>query len=227
MIGLLTKVWRDLLKRRLRSLFTILASPWGGRAGSHHVDGRNVVRAQREVTSSTSQADISYWLSRDRRISFRFWRADSRITAPSCGWVYSTKWRSNSSWMDIELVGIEDSSGYVLTSLSSLRDGTRRRARFSWKSPQPRVRRSGQALGGVPRSLGPRTYPVGQRHLAQPQPSVQQHYQRALGYVPTAFVRRSLNTTVATSSSPAAGPSRGPGSGAESDRPVAPLWCAC
>jgi len=197
MIGLLTKVWRDLLKRRLRSLFTILGIAVGV-AGLVAVTStaRNVVRAQRELTSSTSQADISYWLSRGPANLVPILEADSRIAAAEIRLVHSTKWRPDSSWMDIELVGIQDfqrvrvnqfalvsgrmpETGEILldeSAANAAKAGPG--ASIVYRDPSGRERTL--TISGISRSPS---------HLSSSITSV------ALGYVPATFLRRLLDTT--------------------------------
>ena len=197
MIGLLTKVWRDLSTRRLRSLFTILGIAVGV-AGLVAITStaRNVVRAQRELTSSTSQADISYWVSRGPANLIPLLEADSRIAASELRLVYTTKWRPGSSWMDIELVGIQDfqrvrvnqfelaegrfpETGEILldeSAASSAEIGPG--SSIVYRDPSGRERTL--SVSGISRSPS---------HLSSSITSV------ALGYVPAIFLRRSLNTT--------------------------------
>lgn len=109
MLGLLTKVWRDLLNRPLRSLLTIFGIAVGvGGMVAITSTARNVVRAQREVFASTSQADIRYWVWEAPTSLVRSLEADERIAAAELRLTYTTRWRARGSWMDIELIGIDD-----------------------------------------------------------------------------------------------------------------------
>ena len=109
MLGLVTKVFRDLKQRRLRSLLTILGIA-AGVAGVVAITStaRNVERAQRQLYADTSQADISYWVWDAPPGLLRLLQADPRIATAELRWVYYTTWRLDGRWMDIELVGIDD-----------------------------------------------------------------------------------------------------------------------
>jgi putative ABC transport system permease protein len=196
MIGLLTKVWRDLWKRPIRTVLTILGIAVGV-AGLVAITStaRNVVRAQRELTSSTSQADISYWVSRGPANLVPLLEADSRIAAAELRLVYDTKWRPDSSWMDIELVGIQDwqrirvnrfevvagrfpETGEILLDESAASEaGIGVGSSVVYRDPAGRERTLW--VSGISRSPS---------NLSSSITSV------ALAYVPASFLRRSLNT---------------------------------
>ena len=59
MLGLVRKAWRDITRRRLRSLLTILAISVGV-AGMVAIvsTSRNLVRAQRQLNAAISPANI-------------------------------------------------------------------------------------------------------------------------------------------------------------------------
>lgn len=69
---------------------------------------RNVERAQRQLYASSSQADISYWLWDAPPSLTTLLQGDARIAAVELRWVYSTKWRADGRWADLELVGVAD-----------------------------------------------------------------------------------------------------------------------
>jgi len=196
MIGLFTKVWRDLLKRPVRSFLTILAIAVGV-AGLVAITStaRNVVRAQRALVSSASQADITYWVSWGPANLIPVLQANSRIAAAELRLVYSTKWRPDSSWMDIDLVGINDwqrirvnrfdvvsgrfpEAGEILLDESAASAaGIEVGSSIVYRDPSGRERTLW--VSGISRSPG---------YLSSTITST------ALGYVPAGFLRRALNT---------------------------------
>ena len=109
MSGLLRKVWRDLGKRRIRSALTILGIAVGvaGIVGIVSTS-QNVTRAQRELFANTSQADIVYWVWAAPANLVPLLEADPRVAKADLRVTYTTRWRTRGSWMDIELIGIDD-----------------------------------------------------------------------------------------------------------------------
>ncbi len=109
MIGLFTKVYRDLVQRRLRSALTLLGVA-AGVAGVVAITStaRNVERAQRQLYASSAQADIEYWVWDAPPGLSLLLASDARIAAAELRWVFTTKWRVDERWVDIELVGIPD-----------------------------------------------------------------------------------------------------------------------
>jgi putative ABC transport system permease protein len=108
MLGLLIKVWRDLAKRPLRSALSILGVAVGV-AGLVAIlsTSRNITRGQRELFANTSQADMTYWVGNAPASLVPSLQADPRIAKAELRLTYLTRWRNETSWMDIELVGID------------------------------------------------------------------------------------------------------------------------
>ena len=115
MYGLSLKAWRDVMRRPTRSALTILGIAIGV-AGLVAIvsTARNLVRAQREIYASTSQADLTYWVWNAPASLVTLLQADSRITAAELRLTTITRWRVNGLWRDIELVGIPNLDQVVI-----------------------------------------------------------------------------------------------------------------
>lgn len=109
MFALIGKVLRDLSRRRIRSALTVLGIAVGvGGLVAITSTARNVVRAQRELFHAVSQADITYWVwEAPARLAVTL-QAHPLVAAVELRLVHVTRWRASGSWMDMELVGIED-----------------------------------------------------------------------------------------------------------------------
>lgn len=109
MSGLIRKILRDIAQRRARSALTVLGVAVGV-AGLVAImsTSRNITRAQRELFASTWQADIGYWVWDAPANLVHLLEADARIARAELRLTYRTRWRAGESWMDIELVGIDD-----------------------------------------------------------------------------------------------------------------------
>jgi len=122
MLALLRKVLRDLTKRRIRSALTTLGIAVGvGGLVAITSTARNVVRAQHELFDATSQADITYWVwDAPTRLATTL-RANPRIADAELRLAHVTRWRAGGSWMDIELVGLDDLSQVRLNRFELLK----------------------------------------------------------------------------------------------------------
>ncbi|MFH1084424.1 MAG: ABC transporter permease, partial [Chloroflexota bacterium] len=108
MRGLLTKVWRDLTRRRVRSALTVLGIAVGV-AGLVAIvsTARELTRAQRALYASTSQADITFWAWNAQAALAPLLEADPRIAAVELRVTYTTRWRVGDRWRDMELIGLD------------------------------------------------------------------------------------------------------------------------
>jgi len=194
MFILLRKVFRDLSRRRMRSALTILGIAVGvGGLVAITSTARNVVRAQRELFDATSQADITYWVwDAPNRLAVAL-QAHPRIAAAELRLTYLTRWRAGGSWMDIELVGLEDfqvrinrfellrgrypSVGEILLEVSASRAaGVEVGDEISYRD-----------AGGRERTLVVSGISASPSYLSSTITKV------AVGYVPATFLRRLMN----------------------------------
>jgi putative ABC transport system permease protein len=109
MYGLLRKIARDLLNRRIRTALTILGIAVGV-AGLVAIvsTSRNVARAQEELFADISQADLTFWLWNAPPNLAPLVQADPRVAAAELRVSTTTRWRTDGGWADIELVGLDD-----------------------------------------------------------------------------------------------------------------------
>lgn len=109
MWGLVRKAIRDLDRRRVRTLLTILGIAVGV-AGIVAImsTSRNIAEAQRSLFVENAQAHIVYWVWDAPASLVPLLESDRRIVAAEMRLTYVTKWRTQGSWADIELVGIND-----------------------------------------------------------------------------------------------------------------------
>ncbi|MCD6519655.1 MAG: ABC transporter permease, partial [Anaerolineae bacterium] len=123
MKGLLIKAWRDLTRRPLRSVLTTLGVAIGV-AGLVAITStsQNLVRAQRELFASTSQAHVRLWVWDAPPGVTSFLEADPRIALAELRLTYTTRWRARGPWMDIQLIGVADFS-HIKVDRFTLLDG--------------------------------------------------------------------------------------------------------
>ena len=195
MFALLRKVLRDLTKRRIRSALTILGIAVGvGGLVAIISTSRNVARAQQELFNATSQADITYWVWDAPTRLAPLLRANPRIAAAELRLTHVTRWRAGGSWMDIELVGIDDfgqvrlnqfellkgrypSASEVLLEVSASRAaGVEEGSEITYRDP-----------GGRERSLKVSGISASPSYLSSSITKI------AVGYVPATFLRRLMN----------------------------------
>jgi putative ABC transport system permease protein len=195
MLALLRHAWRDVTQRPLRALLTVLGIVVGV-AGVVAITSTsaNIVAAQRALVASTSQADLSYWVWDAPPSLIPLLEADPRIAAAELRLSTTTRWRVGETWMDIELVGIEDwgavrvnqfeivagyapGAGQILLDISAARAADLAPgAEIVYRDPQRRERYA--TLSGLSRSPS---------HLSSAITKV------ALGYLPAGAMRRMLN----------------------------------
>ena len=117
--GLLRKALRDLARRPLRSVLTILGIGIGvGGLVAIVSLGQNIVRAQADAYVNTSQADLDYWVWNASPGLLRAVEALPNVQKAELRASYYTKWRVGSSWRDLELIGIPDFSAVTLNQFS-------------------------------------------------------------------------------------------------------------
>ena len=109
MIGLLTKVWRDITGRPARSLMTVLAIAIGvGGIVAIVSTAYNITRAQRVLHHDTKQADITLWVRNAPDSLLPLLEADPRIQDAELRVTHLAKWRlTGRCWRDIELVATD------------------------------------------------------------------------------------------------------------------------
>ena len=124
MLGLLIKVWRDLAKRPFRSALSILGVAVGV-AGLVAIlsTASNITRCQREIFANTSQADMTYAIGNAPASLVPSLQSDPRIAKAELRITYPTRWRNETSWIDIELIGI-DAFEQVILNQFELIEGT-------------------------------------------------------------------------------------------------------
>ncbi|HOG46809.1 MAG TPA: ABC transporter permease [Anaerolineae bacterium] len=109
MSGLVRKALRDLVRRPLRSLLTIVGIGIGVAGLVAIVSlGENVAQAQADTYANTSQADLDYWVWNAAPGLLRAVAAVPNVERVELRVSYYTKWRVGTSWRDMELIGIPD-----------------------------------------------------------------------------------------------------------------------
>jgi putative ABC transport system permease protein len=197
MFALLRKVWRDLAQRRVRSALTILGIAVGV-AGLVAITSTssNVARAQREVFDATSQADITYWVwDAPTRLAATL-SAYPRIAAAELRLTHVARWRAGASWMDIELVGLDDFARVRINQFELLK------GRFP-STGEIVLEVSASRAGGVEvgSKIAYRDQGGRERYLTVSGISASPSYlsssitKVAVGYVPAPFLRRMLSTS--------------------------------
>lgn len=123
MSGILRKAYRDLTKRKLRSLLTV-AGIVIGVAGIVAIvsTSRNLVRAQEAAYRNASQADVTYWTWNAPSTLKRALEAIPNVAQAELRTALYTKWQVSGVWRDLYLVGIQD-FGQVRINKMALREG--------------------------------------------------------------------------------------------------------
>ncbi|HID86512.1 MAG TPA: ABC transporter permease, partial [Anaerolineae bacterium] len=123
MSGVLRKAYRDLTKRRLRSLLT-LAGIVVGVAGIVAIvsTSRNLVRAQEAAYRNASQADVTYWTWDAPATLERALEALPNVAEAELRTTLYTKWQVKGTWRDLYLIGVQD-FGQVEINRMALREG--------------------------------------------------------------------------------------------------------
>jgi putative ABC transport system permease protein len=105
---LMHKAWRDLRVRPARSLLT-LAGIVIGVAGVVAIvfAGRALTEAQRRAYQHQSQADVTVWVWNASESVVRALEALPGVAAAERRAVTFTKWRTEVSWLDLQLEGVE------------------------------------------------------------------------------------------------------------------------
>jgi putative ABC transport system permease protein len=117
--GLVRKALRDLIRRPLRSLLTVLGIGIGVAGLVAIVSlGQNIVQAQAATYASTSQADLDYWVWNVSPGLPRALEAIPNVERAELRASFYTKWRVGHSWRDLELIGILDLSSVDLNQFS-------------------------------------------------------------------------------------------------------------
>lgn len=107
--GLARKALRDLWRRPLRSLLTILGVAIGVAGLVAIVSlGENIVAAQAASYANASQADLDYWVWNASPGLLRALEEVPNVAQAELRASYYTKWRTGDSWRDLELIGIPD-----------------------------------------------------------------------------------------------------------------------
>lgn len=111
MSGLVLKVYRDLTRRKARSLLTILGIAVGvGSLVAIVSTSRNLAQAQAEAYADVTQADLTYWVWDAPAGIRRLLEALPNVAAVELRNTYYTRARLGETWHDIYFVGIEDFS---------------------------------------------------------------------------------------------------------------------
>ncbi len=119
--GLVRKALRDLVRRPLRSLLTVLGISIGVAGLVAIVSlGENVVQAQANIYANTSQADLNYWVWNASPGLLRAVETVPNVERAELRASYYTKWRVGNSWRDMELIGIPDFGEVALNQFSIL-----------------------------------------------------------------------------------------------------------
>ena len=123
MSGILRKAYRDLTKRRLRSLLT-LAGIVIGVAGIVAIvsTSRNLVRAQEAAYRNASQADITYWTWDAPSTLKRALEGLPNVAQAELRTTLYTKWQVRGIWRDLYLIGLQD-FGQVEINKITLKEG--------------------------------------------------------------------------------------------------------
>jgi len=117
--GLGRKALRDLVRRPLRSLLTILGIGIGVAGLVAIVSlGENVVRAQADIYANTSQADLDYWVWNASPGLLRAVEGVANVEQAELRASFYTKWRVGTSWRDMEIIGIPDFNSVRLNQFS-------------------------------------------------------------------------------------------------------------
>ena len=121
--GTILKVYRDLTRRKVRSLLTILGIAVGVASLVAIVStSRNLAQAQATTYANTSQADLVYWVWDAPTGIQRLLASLSNVAAVELRNTYYTRAKFGDSWHDIYFVGIED-FGQMVVSKIELRQG--------------------------------------------------------------------------------------------------------
>ena len=117
--GLLLKALRDLKRRPLRSILTVLGISVGVAGLVAIVSlGQNIVQAQASTYANTSQADLDYWVWNASPGLLRAVEAVSNVERAELRASLYTKWRVGNSWRDLELIGISDFGSVALNQFA-------------------------------------------------------------------------------------------------------------
>lgn len=105
----LRKAYRDLTRRRLRSLLT-LGGIVIGVAGMVAIvsTSRNLVAVQRQAYAAASQADAAYWTWNAPATFARAIEGLPNVAAAELRADFFTRWQVGGRWRDIHLIGVED-----------------------------------------------------------------------------------------------------------------------
>lgn len=117
--GLGRKALRDLVRRPLRSLLTIVGIGIGVAGLVAIVSlGENVVRAQADTYANTSQADLDYWVWNAAPGLLRAVEGVPNVERAELRASFYTKWRAGTSWRDMEIIGIPDFNSVELNQFA-------------------------------------------------------------------------------------------------------------
>lgn len=123
MSGIIRKAYRDITRRRGRSLLTLLGIVIGvGGIVAIVSTSRNITRAQQAAYRNATQADVTLWAWNVPPSLRRALEALPNVAEAELRTTFYTKWRADNLWRDIYLVGISD-FGQVRINKLSLREG--------------------------------------------------------------------------------------------------------
>jgi len=109
LIGILRKAYRDITRRKLRSLLTAVGIAIGVASMVAVVSTmQNLRRAQADAFANTSQADLTYWVWDAPPGLRRSLEALPNVAAVEMRNTYFTKALLDGQWRDIWFIGIED-----------------------------------------------------------------------------------------------------------------------
>lgn len=109
MNAVLRKAYRDLTRRRLRSLLT-LGGIVIGVAGIVAIvsTSRNLVVLQRRAYAAAHQADVTYWTWNAPAAFARAIEGLPNVAAAELRADFFTKWQARGRWRDVHLIGVAD-----------------------------------------------------------------------------------------------------------------------
>lgn len=123
MSGILCKAYRDITKRKVRSVLTVLGILIGV-AGIVTIvsTSQNLTRAQAQAFNSSSQADVTLWVWDAPPSLERALEAIPNVAEAELRNTYGTKWKVGEVWQDIYFIGIADFGGMEVNQIA-LKEG--------------------------------------------------------------------------------------------------------